>query len=81
MGTRHDAIARDRNVDALLHDAIRAWDGAVLARSVGDDQAAERLTEKARSLVNEAVAEDSGRVSPAWNEARRTSDMLAGLSL
>lgn len=62
---------RDERVDGLLHDAVRARDGAVFAMRMRDVGAARRLTKKAHRMFAEAEALDPAKEAPAWAEVSR----------
>lgn len=76
MSKRHDTIARDSNVDILLHDASRAYDGAQFAKMMNDAPNEKSLMDKAKRLLAKAMSEDPQQRADAWAECRRTSDFL-----
>ena len=62
---------RDERVDQLLHDAVRARDGAAFAMRMRDGDAARRLTKKAHRMFAEADVLDPAKEAPAWAEVER----------
>ena len=62
---------RDEKVDQLLHDAVRASDGAAFAMRMGDVDAARRLAKEAHQMFAEAAALDPAKEAPAWAEVDR----------
>ena len=62
---------RDEQVDRLLHDAVRARDGAAFAMRMRDADAARRLTKKAHRMFAEADALDPTKEAPGWAEVER----------
>lgn len=55
-------------IDRLFHDAERAEGGASMARAMGDDSGADRLSADAKALRDEAHQLDPDHTAPAWTE-------------
>jgi hypothetical protein len=61
---------RDEKIDRLLHDAVRAQDGAAFALRMRDAVNARALAKKAHRLFAQAAALDPSKEAPAWAEVQ-----------